>query len=214
MRTSLSKGSCIITHLEAESIYRAVESRFGKFSCYLARKISGRDISKIGYVKNKFYVTNEYAELFLASIDHEIAGTLDEIERQELLRDKVMFGVARGLGLTEKELSELTLEKVHELVPRKIKASFYEAPKSKVQARAWADWYMDYTESLRSNGCNKLFFSFRSKKGLNWRTISARFTRANKVSEIRCKIKNYASFVESGKFLKSSLNSNMLMEQE
>ncbi|MCG8034484.1 MAG: hypothetical protein JAZ03_20250, partial [Candidatus Thiodiazotropha taylori] len=194
----LSRESLNISHREAETIYRAVESRFGKFSSSLARQISGRDISKTDYVKNKFHLTNESVELFLASIDHEIADTLDDVKRQEFLRDKIMFGVARGLGLTQKELSELTIEKVHELVPQKMEVSFYNAPKTNVQARAWADWYLNYTESLRCSDCKMLFFSFRTKKGINRRSISARFTRAKNVSGIRQEIRNYALFVKSG----------------
>jgi hypothetical protein len=183
---------------EACSIKSVIEYKYGKFSNYICRKEFGIDLSY--YIDRQITgIDDELAELFLASLDHEISGTLDKATRRVLLRDKIMFGVARGLSLTISAISALSISDVRSVaLTNAIEASFFESPKSAKEAYAWAKWYSDYFEDEIDSENDILFTSFLTKRKLSSSSISARFIRAMQFSALTSCIKNFKNFCYRG----------------
>ncbi len=180
---------------EVHTIKSVIECKYGKFSNYICRKEFGIDLSD--YVDRQITgINDELAELFLASLDHEISGTLDKATRRVLLRDKIMFGVARGLSLTISGISALSISEVRgAALKNDIEVSFFESPKSAKEAYAWAKWYSDYFEDDIDLKNDILFTSFLTKRKLSSSSISARFIRALKVSGLSINVKNFKNYV-------------------
>jgi len=196
LRKHLKHHPAPITHTEVDSIVNAIEFRNGRFHNHLARKLYGRDLSRHKKHYSHPPVSFDTYEQLLASIDHEIAGTLDKTRRLELLRNKVMFAVGRVLHLSISELSEITIEDVRVIMPTRVPSSFVESPTTLLQARAWAEWYFENVRPyLQPNSMEtKLFTSLMTRRGLKRSAISAVFNKAVKTSHLHRSISCYSSW--------------------
>ena len=192
-------GYAPISKEEARAIANVVEVKHGRFSGATARRLYGHDIN--GRVPEYFPqpVTDDVYEELLTSIDHQVAGTLDRIERACLIRDKVMFATGRQLRLSERALAELTLDRVRVLVPEKVALDFFSVAKSPVQARAWVEWYWDRMrpQLQPEPSADHVFTSARTKCRFRRSAIGVKFHRLVEAAMLRRSIRNYGCWANS-----------------
>ncbi len=192
-------GYSPISHEEAEAIASVVEVRYGHFSDALARMLSGRDIRSHIPERSPQPVSDEVYEELLTSIDHQVAGTLDKLERACLIRDKVMFVAGWQLGLSEEALAVLTLERVRSLVPEKEDVDFTGAARTPAQARAWVEWYWDRTRPqlrpISETDC--VFTSANTRRGFRRSAVGGRFQKAVNNALLGRKIQSYEHWRDS-----------------
>lgn len=199
IRREAGGGYALISQEEAYAIADAVEGKYGRFNGSMARKLSGRDIAVHVADRRPQRVSDEAYEDLLTSIDHQIAGTLDKMERACLIRDKVMFAVGRMLGLSEGALADLTLEQVRAQVPGKVEANFSEVARTPAQARAWVEWYWKKMRPQLNprQGVDFIFTSARAQQGIKHSTVGGRFKRAIEYAMLCREISNYGCWYKS-----------------
>lgn len=182
---------------EAEAIANAVEVKHWRFSMDKARELSGHDIH--AYVSDRLLtpVSDEVYEDLLTSIDHQIADTLDKIERACLIRDKVMFAVGRQLGLSQGELAELTLEQLRNLAPDTADLSFAEVARTPAQIRAWVEWYWVKIRPLLLPrlGINCVFTSAKTRRGLKHSAVGQRFNKLVNAGKAGRSVHGYVNWI-------------------
>lgn len=180
IRRDAARGYAPIGQEEADAIADAVELRYGRYLGTKARELSGRDIDAHVADRRLHPVSDDVYEDLLTSIDHQIAGTLDKLERACLIRDKVMFAAGRQLKLSEGALADLTIERVRELTPDIEALSFADVARTPAQARAWVEWYWDKMRShLRPESVvDRIFTSARTRRGFRHSAVGLRFQRA------------------------------------
>lgn len=190
-------GYAQISQEEADAIADAVEVRYGRFSGAAARELSGRDIDAYVADRRPQPVSEEVYEDLMTSIDHQIAGTLNKMERACLIRDKVMFAVGRRLRLSEGGLADLTIERVKEIVPEVEKLSFVDVARTPAQARAWVEWYWSKVrpqlQPVPSLDC--VFTSPKTRRGLRHSAINNRFQRVVAAAMLRRSVNSYRCWV-------------------
>lgn len=177
-----------------ESIVSATERKYGKFSGGLARQISGRDITSHSHRCRYLIISDDLYRDLLVSLDHEIASSMNEQVRLELIRDKVMFIVGRIFGLTTTDLANFTLNQCQILAPRKEELSFFQEPESIEQARAWTEWFfkniLPMYHPAKDEG--RIFLSIKTHRALKKSAISHRFIRAVDAANLNGDISSYA----------------------
>lgn len=193
IRREAGGGYALISHEEADAIADVVKARYGHFSGDLARALSGRDINTHIPERLPQPVSDEVYEDLLTSLDHQIAGTLDQMERACLIRDKVMFAVGRQLGLSEAALASLTLDQLHILVPDEVELDFSDVARTSEQARAWVGWYWDKVRpKLQPKlGINHAFTSTKTRRELGRSTVGVRFHKAVDIARLQGAIPGY-----------------------
>lgn len=186
-----------ISQVEANAIADAVERRYGKFFGTKALELSGRDIGAHVADRRCQTVSDEVYEDFLTSIDHQIAGTLDKLERACLIRDKVMFAVGRQLKLSEGALADLTIERVRELTPDVEGLSFADVARTPAQARAWVEWYWNKMRpKLHPRpDVDYIFTSAKTRHGLKHSAVGARFQRIVDEARMRYLVHGYQCWI-------------------
>ncbi|MEW5904836.1 MAG: hypothetical protein AB1722_10900 [Pseudomonadota bacterium] len=194
IKSSAGGAFAMISEEEVSSITLAVESKYGQFSLTKAREYSGRDLSS--HVSTSRPVSDDVYEDLLTSIDHQIAGTLDETERACLIRDKIMFAAGRLLSLSEGALSKLTLSQVSALAPESAELDFSAAARHPAQVRAWLEWYWEH---MRPNlqpepQVTEIFTSIVTKRGIKHSAIGNRFQQAVQWAMMRSVIGTYAAW--------------------
>lgn len=182
---------------ESESIVGAVIARYGRFSLGKARQLSGRDIASHLQDLKVLPISDDVYEDLLTSIDHQIAGTLDKIERACLIRDKVMFAVGRQLGLSEGELAGLTLDRVRELVPDEVRLDFTDIARTPVQARAWVEWYWDKMRQQLNPmpDIEHVFTSAKTRRRFKHSAVGKRFQGIVKITMMQRQIQSYECWI-------------------
>lgn len=169
-----------ITLLEANAILCAAKkSRTGP-SVSDGRKISGRDLGKQYSGLYQKHASDDDYEYLMMSLDQEISGTSNLTDRMALLRDKFAFAAGRTLGLTLRQLSQLTLSDLPNFEPQAPEAEFYSYPRDALQAVAWVRWYylnMRPVVSPQARNLN-VFTGIRSGKALQDSYLGGRFKLA------------------------------------
>ena len=190
-------GYTAVGEEEAKSIVNAVIAKHSQFSQGKARQIAGRDISAHLQDRKVLPVSDEVYEELLTSIDHQIAGTLDEIGRACMIRDKVMFAAGRVLGLSEGALANLTLERLRSLVFDEERLAFSEVARTSKQSRAWIEWYWKKVRpTLRPRAeVDVVFTSSITRQGLKHSAVSALFCKAVEFAMLKGRIRNYGQWV-------------------
>jgi hypothetical protein len=194
IRREARGGYAPISRDEANAIADVVEAKYGRFSNTSARKLSGRDIYAHLADRKASLVLEEVYENLLTSMDHQIANTLDKVERAGLIRDKVMFAAGRQLGLSEGALADLTLERVREIVPDMEALNFVDAAKSPGQARAWVEWYWEKMRSqLRPRPeVAHVFISSRTRRGFKHSAVGEHFRQMVEAAILQRSIPSYS----------------------
>lgn len=193
IRREAGCGYTLISQEEANAIANAVEFWHGRYRDKVVRQLSGRDIS--AHVGDRITqpVSDDVYEALMASIDHQIAGTLDKAGRVCLIRNKIMFAAGRILKLSQGELANLTIEKLHNLVPEKAELSFCDVARSPEQVRAWIEWYWKrirpHLQPELEIRC--IFTSEKTRRGFRRSTIGARFQEIVAASMLDRSIYNY-----------------------
>lgn len=186
-------GFAKISQLEAESIAAATEKLNGQFSLKRSRELFGRDIAMHVPDRLPKPISEDTYEDLLTSIDHQIAGTQDEIKRFSLIRDKIMFATGRQLHLSQTELTNLTLERVRQLVPEVVEKNFAEAARSPAQVRAWIEWYYVKLRPRLNpmSSEDRIFTSMTTRTGLKKSILGVRFQAAVNVGMMHRTIGSY-----------------------
>lgn len=198
IRREAGGGYALISQEEANAIADAVEAKYGRFNGSTARKLSGRDITVHVADRQPRRVSDEAYEDLLTSIDHQIAGTLDKMERACLIRDKVMFAAGRVLGLSEGALAGLTIEQVQTQVPGKVEVNFSDVARTPEQARAWVEWYWGKMRlQLRPKpDVDYVFTSPHTGRGFGHSAVGARFQRVVDEAMMPRSIHSYECWVK------------------
>lgn len=197
IRRDAARGYAPIGQEEADAIADAVELRYGRYLGTKARELSGRDIDAHVADQRLHPVSDDVYEDLLTSIDHQIAGALDKMERACLIRDKIMFATARILGLNEAAIANLTLVQLQALAPNIAPLDFSDVARSADQVRAWVEWYWNSMRpqlNPRPDSCH-VFTSIRTRRGYRHSAIGARFNKVVDVAMLRATIPSFNSLI-------------------
>jgi len=197
IRYEAGGGYALISQDEANAIADAVETKYGRLNLKAATRLSGRDIASHVADHLPRPISDDVYEELLTSIDHQIAGTLDEIERSCLIRDKIMFVAGRQIGLSEVALANLTLERLRSLVSEEERLAFSEVARTSRQSRAWIEWYWKKVRpKLRPRAdVDVVFTSSLTRQGLRHSAVSARFCKAVEFAMLKGSIRSYGQWV-------------------
>ncbi|MDD2802388.1 MAG: hypothetical protein PHE96_13125, partial [Methylococcales bacterium] len=189
-------GYAAISQDAADAIAEAVEGKYGRLNLKAATRLSGRDIASHVADHLPRPISDDVYEELLTSIDHQIAGTLDEIDRACLIRDKVMFAAGRVLGLSEGALANLTLEQVRIQVSEVVVPDFSEAAKTSCQGRAWVEWYWDKIRPKLKPipDSNFVFTSALTRRKFSHSGLGARFQKTVEAAMLQRSICSYANY--------------------
>lgn len=171
---------------EMTSIMQAVERDGATSIRTKVRLVSGRDATR--FLPLAKGIDDGIADTLLASIDQEITG-LNEKQRAILLRDKVMFIVARCLKLNA---TQLLAYKIREL-PKKDhwNFSFWERVETADQVEAMLCWYQILIRPLFGLTESPLLFTTSTGKNLHHSAVGARFHRAVHIANLDRAIPNW-----------------------
>ena len=135
---------------------------------------------------------DDVADMLIASIDHEISRA-SKVDRGILLRDKVMFSVARCLKLKITQLASLSIEDL--ALADEEKFSFWTRLESKDAAYAMMKWYANHVRpSLALEAEDALFISNKGARiGANG--IGMRFHRALQAANLSRSIKSWNQWI-------------------
>lgn len=196
IRHEAGGGYASISQDEADAIADAVEVKYGRLNLRAASRLSGRDIASHVVDHLPRPISDDVYEELLTSIDHQIAGTLDEIDRACLIRDKVMFAAGRVLGLSEGALANLTLEQVRAQVSEVAVPDFSEVAKTRTQGRAWVEWYWDKIRPKLKPmpDSNFVFTSALTRRKFSHSGLGVRFQKTVEGAMLQRSICSYANF--------------------
>jgi len=194
MRWDLYSGKADISKTEAMAMTAVFEQQgsTGSFA-RLVRKTWGRDIAHL--IPRTATLDDDVADMLIASIDHEIARASKEY-RCILLRDKVMFSVARCLKLKITQLASLTIKDVASADEANF--LFWTRLESKDAAYAMIKWYVNQVRpSLALETEDALFIS---NKGVRIASngIGMRFHRALHVANLLRAIPSWHHWIGNG----------------
>lgn len=180
MRWDLYSGKVDISKTEAMAMTSVFEQQGLTCSfAQLVRNTWGRDIAHL--MTRTASVDDDVADMLIASIDHEIARASKE-GRGILLRDKVMFSVARCLKLKITQLASLSIKDVASVDEEKF--SFWTRLESKDAAYAMMKWYATQVRpSLALETEDALFLSNKGER-IASNGIGMRFHRALYVANL------------------------------
>jgi len=166
----LNQRTAAATETEAEAIMDAIAKQTGGYNLTAAQRLAGKNITSAWRHLHPLRRVNvDSYEMAVVEIDHQIAGTLDQSQRLLLLRTKFILVARYGLQLSIASLSKLTLASLHQLTSPIPDATFYEVPRSRVQAAAWLLWYWHHLRPLFSPASdeNRVFTSHKTRRGLS-----------------------------------------------
>ncbi len=194
MRGYLYSGKVVISKTEAMAMTAVFEQQGSTGSlAQLVRKTWGRDIAHL--MTRTASLDDDVADMLIASIDHEIARSSKE-DRGILLRDKVMFSVARCLKLKITHLASLSIKDVASADEAEF--SFWTRLESKDAAYAMMKWYANQVRpSLALETEDALFIS---NKGVRIASngIGMRFHRALHVANLLRAIPSWQHWIGNG----------------
>jgi TniQ len=186
LRSEILNKPAKLSLAEARAIAHAAEKFTGITTSSNARAFSGRDV---GRFLQQPGVSNEVAEMLIASIDQEISEASNQ-HRLILLRDKVLFIAGRCMHLTMPKLLALNISdfernKIHNF-------SFWELPNGESEASTMLAWYIKEVRPKLAQ--NKIYDAmFISTMGRNFGESAAgmRFTRATQRAGLTRAITNW-----------------------
>lgn len=186
---------------ELSAIADVIEQRAGRPSVTLARRVFGVNIpaAQADTMAFRRYVSDDAYELFMASLDHAIAGTFNKQLRLSFLQDKVMFGLSRVMGWNCRTLSALTIHDVRRMMtrPRQLQSGgFKDAPQTQdeIYGRLW--WHIENTRPklLKEHSSEHVFISSVTGRSLGDTAISMRFVHAVDRAILRASIFDLSAF--------------------
>lgn len=191
MRWDLYSGKADISKTEAMAMTSVFEQQGLTCSfAQLVRKTWGRDIAHL--MTRTASVDDDVADMLIASIDHEIARASKE-DRGILMRDKVMFSVARCLKLKITQLASLSIKDVASADEDKF--SLWTRLESKVAAYAMMKWYANQVRPSLAQGTEDALFV--SKKGARIASngIGMRFRRVLHAADLHRSILSWNQWI-------------------
>ena len=196
MRWDLFSGKADISKTEAMAMTAVFEQQGSTGSlASLVRKTWGRDIAHL--ITRTASLDDEVADMLIASIDHEIARASKE-DRGILLRDKVMFSVARFLKLKITHLASLNIKDVASADEAKF--SFWTRLESIDAAYAMMKWYANQVRpgmALDLETEDALFISTKGAR-ISPNGIGMRFYRARNVADLARVIPSWSQWIGCG----------------
>ncbi len=190
-------GNPPLSNSEKQSIVDYVEYNQGYYTNQYATDISGHDISDfIGGYHQRKVDDNIYAEL-LVGIDHKIAVTFDKQQRNDLIRDKIMFAYARIFNLTLQKISDMNISDILDCDEENTDFDFVNIAMSKKAVTSWCRWYIKNIRSqiLAGRSNDALFISSQTRNRLKKSIISKRFNRVVKLSGAERYIHGYKCLI-------------------
>lgn len=166
----LTRNLARTSEQEAEAIMEVVVKQTGARNLQAARRLAGKDIAPVWRDTHpRHRPSGDDYEAAVVDIDHQIAGTLDPVQRLLLLRTKFMLVGRYGLRLNAALLSRLTLRDLYQMASPIPAVSFYEVPRSPTQAAAWLLWYWHHIRPQLTPALSeqRVFTSARTHKGLS-----------------------------------------------
>lgn len=173
LRYELLNKTAMLSLAEAQAIAQVAEHSTGLTTASTARTFSGRDV---GRFLRQPAISDEIAEMFIASIDHDISDAKYK-HRLVLLRDKVLFIAGRCMHLTFPKLLAL---KVSQFENKRLRNfSFWTLPNSASDASTMLAWYIkEVRPKLAQDPMTDAMFISSSGRNLGVSAVGMRFTRA------------------------------------
>ena len=179
LRSELLNKTAKLSFVEARAIAYVAEKSTGKTTSSSARAFSGRDV---GRFLRQPALSDVIAEMFIASIDHDISGAKNK-HRLVLLRDKVLFIAGRCMHLT---LPQLLALKVSQFENKRLRNfSFWTLPKSASDASTMLTWYIkEVRPKLAQDPMTDAMFISSKGRSLGESAIGMRFARAAQSADL------------------------------
>lgn len=173
LRSEVLNKTAKLSLAEARAISHAAEKFTGITTSSSARAFSGRDV---GRFLQQSTVSNEVAEMLVASIDQEISEARNQ-HRLILLRDKILFIAGRCMHLTMPQLLALKVSQFEKNLLRSF--SFWTLPNSASDASAMLAWYIkEVRPELMHDSKSEAMFITSKGRALSESAVGMRFTRA------------------------------------
>lgn len=186
LRSEVLNKTAKLSLAEARAISHAAEKFTGITTSSSARAFSGRDV---GRFLQQPSVSNEVAEMLIASIDQEISEARNQ-HRLILLRDKVLFIVGRCMHLTMPQLLALNISDFEDKQISNF--SFWELPNNESEASAMVNWYIKEVRPKLAQGkiIDAMFISTMGRN-LGESAAGMRFTRAIQKASLASAVSNW-----------------------
>lgn len=195
MRWSLYSGKADISKTEAMAMTSVIEQQGSTGSlARLVKKTWGRDIGHL--MTRTASLDDDVADMLIASIDHEIARASKE-DRALLLRDKVMFSVARFLNLKITQLAFLTIKDIASADEANF--SFWTRLGSIDAAYAMMKWYANQVRPSLALDTENALFTSKNGVRITANGIGMRFHRALHVANLHRAIIGWNQWIARGR---------------
>ena len=187
LRTDVLNCRALLSREEADAIATAARRLDASSPLReLTRRLSGREIAHL--LPALPSVTDDVADMFIASLDHEISATSTSC-RRILLRDKVMFIAARCLRLSIPQLLALSVGDLAACEDEEF--SFWERIETPRCAWAMLRWYASNVRPQLVLGSTKILFTSAKGKPVKANAISMRFVRAVSAAQLGKSIQHW-----------------------
>lgn len=188
----LKKARIEMTAAEAEAIASVVEAQTGRFHHGTAHELFGRDLSRLR-ARQRPKITQDDADMLLAGIDIA-ASSATGVVREDLIRDRVMFLMARLLRLSHDALREI---RVNPYVSEVDDEPLEDTPSTEAELLVYLRRYvrLDRAKHPRAHASPWLFLC-NSKSGQMSRSlVGARYTNALQLADMRWRIPKYQDWI-------------------
>lgn len=204
VRANLFRAQAVITPAQRESVARATFNSAGAFGLSAARRLSGHSLAAADMsARWVARVDRGVCEVFLACLDQTIARTRSTTARLSVMEDKVMFALAWVQGLSQTQLSALTLDTFESHMSGNSLGrlpDFWIFPNTERNINAWLVWYL---REVRPGLCphpdeSAVFVSATTGLRLSASAIGERFRQHCLQTDMKRQIPHYAAFVIKG----------------
>lgn len=204
-RANLFRAQAVISSAQRESVANATFNNLGAFCLSAARRLSGHSLA--GSELSPHWVPRvdrQVCEMFLACLDQTIARTESRAARLSVMEDKVMFALAWFRGLSQTQLSSLTLDALMRHVserPIRCRPDFWLFPNSERDIYAWMAWYLrEVRPHLNPHPDESaVFVSATTGRRLSASAIGERFRQHCRLTDMRRQIPHYDAFASNGR---------------
>lgn len=194
-----------VTSLMQEAIAQAAFAIEGRFTLAAARRLSGTSLE--GSDMGAHWVPalgRQACELLLAELDHQVAQTWSAKLRRVLLRDKIIFALAWWFGMTQAQLSQLTLQNTVSTLGDLQSAGepdFWTLPDTSSGFLAWLNWYLKEVRPHLNPMPHEraVFVSALDGAALSASAIGERFRQHRRVLGVEREIPSYDAFSRMGR---------------
>lgn len=209
-RTELLRAQNPVNAAQQEAIACATLQVEGRFNVSRARRLSGCSLDRARLGEHWFpSVGRDVFSTFLLRLDGAIAEA-SGMSRLLRMQDRVMFVYAWTFGLTQVDLSSLTLTSVATFIDpphRRRDQPIIEALKDRARAIAEMIWYLRELRPQLGASANEkaVFVSPFTRAPLSASAIGERFRQLRVFMAMEREILNYGAFISKGVISRDSM---------